>query len=421
MNPGETTSSNAPPPEAKQGAAPDEALNRRDDHFYEELTRTNNELANLQRELARKNAELTAAQIQLQTSERLFRELAENIPEVFWLTDSKNTQVIYVSPLYETVWGRSCESLYSAPTSWLDAVHPEDREQIVVEMKRHSLEKPHDTIYRLVRPDGSIRWMRDRSFPVREESGTVIRVAGIAEDITEMKEAEEALLEANRRLQILSRRRIQVQEDERRRLARDLHDQIGQLLTAANMNLESARRTRARRTINRQLDGTIIILEQILGNVRQISFDLRPPVLDDLGLAPAMRWMLNDSALRAGLISVFIADPDLKRADAESETACYRIGLEALANVLRHAHARKVWLELHNAGNALELVVRDDGIGFDMAGTEKRASCDRLGLVGMQERVTALGGQFKCKSTPGHGTEIRALFPLSLEGIVKLT
>jgi PAS domain S-box-containing protein len=351
-------------------------------------------------------------------SDERFRQLAENISEVFWVWTAApgNAQCLYVSPAYETIWGRTCESLYAFPQSWREALHPEDREWVLAEIARLDLEKANDLTYRILRADQSIRWIRDRIFPVRDANGIVIRFAGIADDITEMKEAEEALRTANRRLQILSRRRIQVQEDERRRLARDLHDQIGQLLTAANINLESARRTRERRTIIRQLDETGLILEQILRQVRQISFDIRPPVLDDLGLAPAMRWMLDDSAARAGLTSEFIADQDLRRADAESETACYRVGLEAVANVLRHAHARKVWLELHNTGNALELVVRDDGIGFDMAGTEKRADRDRLGLVGMHDRATALGGHFECKSTPDHGTEIRALFPLSLEG-----
>jgi two-component system NarL family sensor kinase len=126
-----------------------------------------------------------------------------------------------------------------------------------------------------------------------------------------------------------------------------------------------------------------------------------------------MRWMLDDATERAGLTSEFLADPDLKRGDVESETACYRVGLEAVVNVIRHARARKVSLELHNSGNALALVIKDDGIGFDVAAAEKRAGRDRLGLLGMQERATALGGRFECKSAPGQGTEVHALFPIS--------
>jgi PAS domain S-box-containing protein len=349
----------------------------------------------------------------LRASEQLFRELTGNINEVFWLTDPTNTQMFYVSPAYETVWGRSCESLYTAPKSWMDAVYAEDKEHVLAAVGRQPCAESHDFTYRITRPDGSVRWIRDRGFPVRDESGEAVRFAGLADDITDSKQAEEALNQASRQLRNLSRRRIQVQEDERRHLARELHHHVGQLLTAGTLNLQLARRTKDRRVINGKLDETIAIFEEILQQVRQISFDIRPPVLDDLGLAPAMRWMLDDAAVRTDLASEFFADPDLKRGDVESETACYRVGLEAVLNVIRHARARKVWLELHNAGSALELVVRDDGIGFDVAAAEKRASRDRLGLVGMRERATALGGRFECKSTPGHGTEVRALFPVS--------
>jgi two-component system sensor histidine kinase UhpB len=351
----------------------------------------------------------------LRESEERFRELAENIDEVFWVwtADKENVRLLYVSPAYETIWGRSCKSLYSSPRSWREALHREDKERVLAEIAALDLEKANDLIYRIVRPDQSIRWIRDRIFPVRDTGGAVVRFAGIAEDITENEEADEALRRANRQLRILSRRRIEVQEDERRRLSRELHDQIGQLLTAGNINLQSARKAKDRRSIMKKLDETIAILDQILQQVRQISFEIRPPVLDDLGLAPALRWMVDDAAARAGISAQFLADPNLKRADVESETACYRVGLEAVSNVMRHAQAKKVWVQLRNAGNALELIVRDNGVGFDVADAAKRVRRDRLGLVGMRDRAMAVGGQFECNSTPGRGTELRASFPIS--------
>ncbi len=461
---------------------------------------------------------------------------------MFWVwTPEFNAKLLYVSPAYETIWGRSCESLYASPQSWRDAIHPEDKEWLLERIRELDLKSASDETYRIVRPDGSIRWIRDRIFPVRDAHGAVLQFTGIAEDITESKVAadvvresegkfrqllssnivgvvfwtlqgdivdandfflsmigysrddlrdgkvswknltlpeyvavdqkaidellstgtcqpfekeyvrkdgrsvsvligsallekqkrsgisfimditarkkgEAALQKANRQLQILSRRRVQVQEEERRRLARELHDQIGQLLTAGNINLQSARKAKDRQAINKKLDETTAILEQILKQVRQISFDIRPPVLDDLGLAPATRWMVNDSVARAGVSAEFFVDPNLNRGDVETETACYRVALEAVSNVLRHAQARKVWVELRNAENAFELIVRDDGIGFDIADAERRVRRDRLGLVGMRERATAVGGQFQCTSTPGGGTEIRALFPISANG-----
>ena len=138
----------------------------------------------------RKNAEQA-----LRESEERFRELAENINEVFWVWTATpgNARCLYVSPAYATIWGRSCESLYSSPQSWMEALHPQDKERVLEEGARMDFEKITDWTYRIVRPDQSIRWIRDRIFPVRDRSGVVVRFAGIAQDITESKTIAEAL------------------------------------------------------------------------------------------------------------------------------------------------------------------------------------------------------------------------------------
>ena len=131
--------------------------------------------------------------------------------------------------------------------------------------------------------------------------------------------------------------------------------------------------------------------------------------MDDLGLVPALRWYLDQQAQRADLRVEFFADPALERVDAAIETACFRVAQEALTNVVRHARAQTVSVELHRTPEALHLVVRDDGIGFDVMTAEQGAS---LGLLGMRERVTLLGGELDCKSAPGRGTEVHAFFPV---------
>jgi PAS domain S-box-containing protein len=124
----------------------------------------------------------------LRQSEERFRQLAENIREVFWLSDPEKNQILYISPGYEQIWGRSCESLYSFPRSWLDSIHPDDRERVLVAALTKQVDGQYDVQYRIVRPDGLVRWIRDRAFPVKDTSGTIYRVAGIAEDITEQKQ-----------------------------------------------------------------------------------------------------------------------------------------------------------------------------------------------------------------------------------------
>lgn len=130
----------------------------------------------------------------LSESEARFHDLAESIREVFWITDIDTTMIYYVSPAYEIVWGRSCQSLYDNPRSFLESIHPDDRDRIIRELQHQS--ERYDQDYRIVRPDGTVRWIRDRAFSIRDESGTIIRIAGIAEDVTDRKTMEAALIES---------------------------------------------------------------------------------------------------------------------------------------------------------------------------------------------------------------------------------
>jgi PAS domain S-box-containing protein len=138
------------------------------------------------------------AQHALQASEERFRQLAHHIREVFWMTNPERTEIIYVSPAYEEIWGKSCQSLYADPGSWLESVHPEDRKRVQGTLEFMTLGE-YDEIYRIVRPDGSLRWVQDRAFPVRDDRGKVYRLVGIADDITKRKQAWDALGESEAR------------------------------------------------------------------------------------------------------------------------------------------------------------------------------------------------------------------------------
>ena len=349
----------------------------------------------------------------LRESEERFRELAENINEVFWIWTATpgNARCLYVSPAYETIWGRSCESLYSSPRSWTKALHPNDKEWVLAEIAKLDIEKMNDLTYRIVRPDQSIRWIRDRIFPVRDGKGVVVRLAGIAEDVTKRKEAEEQVRKANRQLRNLSRRRIQEQEDERRRLSRELHDQIGQSLTAAKINVEVVRLTKDPALAER-LDETAAILDQLLGQVRQISLDLRPPMLDDLGLVPALRSFVDEQGRRASVAVRFSAEQVPEKLDAEIQITCFRIAQEAITNAVRHAKATQLEIALRcTHGKKLRLLARDNGIGFDAQ--PKQAQAVDLGLIGIRERAALVGGRARIISSPDKGTTIDVSLPLT--------
>lgn len=136
---------------------------------------------------------------ELHRNEERFRQLAENIEEVFWLVNLEKDQMIYISSGYEKIWGHRCESLYAAPQNWLKAIHPEDRELVHEAALTKQVSGQYDEIYRIQRPDGSIRWIRDRAFPIRDQTGAIYRIAGIAEDITAFKQVEEALRQSEER------------------------------------------------------------------------------------------------------------------------------------------------------------------------------------------------------------------------------
>ena len=150
-------------------------------------------------ELEQEIAERMRAEEALRGSEQLFRQMAESIREMFWMQDGGWKRTLYVSPAYEEVWGRTCQSLYENPRSWIDTVHPDDREEVMVRLEEQLRGMSTDTEFRVARPDGTLRWVRCHAFPIKDHAGEVYRVAGLAEDITERKQAQEALRESEER------------------------------------------------------------------------------------------------------------------------------------------------------------------------------------------------------------------------------
>ncbi len=222
-----------------------------------------------------------------------------------------------------------------------------------------------------------------------------------------------ALESSQEHLRALSRRLLDVQEAERGHLARELHDDIGQALTALKMQLEALAQATEPQARAQRLADCVEMTRHALERVRQISLSLRPLQLDDLGLVAALRSHVDRQATVGGLTPNFDSDQAPRNIPSEIETACFRVAQEAINNVLRHAHAAGLWVRLYTADGRLALCVRDDGDGFDAHAARRRAAEGAsLGLLGMEERAALAGGSFELRTAPGQGTVLLATFPL---------
>lgn len=248
-----------------------------------------------------------------------------------------------------------------------------------------------------------------RHFPEREALTLEEIATQLAAIALERKRTEERLREHAVRLEAFSRRLVEVQEKERRQLARELHDEIGQLLTTLQLALDaSAEGTEEAMQVRR--DEARALIAETLNRVRELSFDLRPAMLDHLGLAPALRWLVERYTTGTGVRVDFQHTGIESRLSPEVETAAYRIVQEALTNVARHAGVKEAAVRLWVTGSILKVQIEDTGIGFDpeITLTTGRAS----GLAGMQERLLLLGGSLEIEATLGSGTHLLAAIPL---------
>jgi PAS domain S-box-containing protein len=603
----------------------------------------------------------------LRQSEERFRQMAENIREVLWMVDATGTKVLYVSPSYKDVWGRSPESIFGHGHKWLDAIHPEDRRRVRTALGGDIPQREFELEFRVVWPDGSVHWIRDRSFPVRDPSGQVERIVGISEDITERRLAAEALLESEERyrqlfnemnvgcallevicdqhgtptdarfvdvnptfeyltgytkesvsekrvlevfpeiqphwverlgrvaltgesvhfegysqvfnkhfavtafrprhgrfaivfaditerkqaqqalegaerkyhsifenamegifqvredgglltanpamanllgyqtseefirevrnieqhwyieprhpsgfipllkqqgaiagfetqmrrkdgtliwvmgsayavrdeggrvlyyegtlrditehkkaeeaLRQLSSQLLHAQDDERRRIARELHDSTGQYLAGVAMNLSWMNQspvavdTETQKVIRESID----LVKRCSSEIRNFSYLLHPPVLDEYGLLAALRWYVQGFSTRSGIRVDLDVPDDLPRLTRHAETALFRVVQECLTNVHRHSGSSRAEIHLHQESGSLTLQVSDTGHGITPLSPEKGGGSARVGvgIAGIRERMRELGGRLEIHSDQC-GTTVTASLPVGLEEV----
>lgn len=361
---------------------------------------------------------------------RRFRTLVDQSVDVIMLVGPTG-ELLYASPAASSVLGYAPGENLGRAT--FELVHPDDLAQV------HALFRdlvtrstgPTRAEFRVRHKDGSWRYLEATGIN-RLDEPAVEAIVVTCRDVTDRRQAEESLRATQSLLQSVldnapivlwavnkegiqqaqreawSRKLIEAQEAERRAVARELHDDFGQVLTALKLNLQRRDRDDAE---------TIALVDSAIARMRELAQDLRPPLLDEFGLEASLRWYVEREAKRAGLDFRLALAPFARRPPIAVETTCFRIAQEALTNVVRHAQARLVEVELSEANGTLLLTVRDDGQGFDVAAARRRAAQGgSQGLLSMQERVTLADGDLHIDSTPSRGTAIRARLPLTARG-----
>ena len=321
-----------------------------------------------------------------------------------WEWDPASGRVVWSEELYR-IYGVSPESFTPSFEGYLERVHPEDRQQAGATVARALSENRGFRFEeRIVRPDGSLRYLRTHGEVVRDESGHAVKMLGACLDITEQKAFEKSL-------QALTRRLVQAEEIERRRIARELHDRVGQNLSALNINLDIVlAQLKAPAELVRRLEDSLALVDGTLQSIENVMADLRPPLLEEYGLGAALAWYAQEFSQRTG-VRVSVSDPHEagKPLRQEAAVALFRIAQEALNNIAKHARAKTANVVLDKDSQEVALCVSDDGCGFDVA---KGAASGRWGMSTMRERAEAAGGRLTIDSHAGRGTSVRATVPL---------
>jgi PAS domain S-box-containing protein len=343
----------------------------------------------------------------LQSNEELFKQFVEEIDQVFWMTSPDKSQLLYISPAYETIWGRTCDSLYASRYGWLDAIHPDDRELIMRAAMTTQVDGKYDHEYRIVQPDGSIRWIRDRAFPIRDASGNVYRIAGVAQDITDGKQLLETQQRNFMERERLEREILEISDREQRRIGQDLHDSICQQLvsTAFASNLLSQKLATiapGEADAARKIAGWI---DEAISQTRILARGLYPVKLEADGLASALQELAEYVANRFGIACELENADEILVADNKVATHVYRIAQEAVTNAVKHSQADRIRVSLANEDRNVSMEVQDNGVGIPDGIT------NGMGLYIMQYRTRIIGGNLMIKRGSNGGTVVVSTFP----------
>lgn len=338
--------------------------------------------------------------------EQLLPAISELAPMAIWI--AKDDEIVFANRACATLFGIQDEkslvgrSIYALlrPES-----HATIRRHIDSTLSGQShLASVQETIAKL---DGSVREVEIVMVPMPDHGKTTLQM--VINDVTRRREEASLLEQSRNQLRQLSANAVEAREEERHRIARELHDELGQRLTALKMDLSSLRVGVSAQGYGPRIDNMLGMLDDTVASVRRIATDLRPLMLDDLGLNAAIRWLVRDAAKRMGIkvnVQLGEGDPPLSK---RASIALYRMVQEALTNVARHARATDVQVQMQQRNGEVVLSVRDNGVGFPKQPTLREGS---YGLMGIRERAYMLGGNLEVENPPGGGGCVTVHLPI---------
>ena len=348
-------------------------------------------------------------------SQLFVRRITDATPNLLYLYDVIEDQIVYINPLVNDILGYTREEVRKMGGGFYRSVlHPDDLEDYQSFRQRVSESKEGDVIeheYRMRTKQEEWRWFHSRDVVFkRTHDGLLKLILGTAADVTERKKAEDELRRSREQLRNLLAHAQSVREEERTRISREIHDELGQALTAMKMDLSwiIRRLDPAQDTLHRKAQDMSKLIDMNIQTVKRISSELRPGLLDVLGLAAALEWQIKEFHERTGIKSTLKVTPPDISPDREITTTIFRIFQETLTNVARHAAAARVAVTLENKDHCIILRVKDNGRGI----TEREISSPTsIGLMGMRERVNFLGGEITIKGAKNKGTTVSVVLP----------
>ena len=345
----------------------------------------------------------------LSQAEERARQLVESIQAIVW-RGSPDYKFTFVSKEAELILGYSADDWLKDEEFWRRHLHAEDRDWAVSYGIDHAARgEDHSYDFRMIAADGRTVWFRN-VVRVLSQNHQPQELVGVMIDITSQKESEEQVRKSREQLRALSAHLQYIREEERTRIAREIHDELGQVLTALKMDLSllnhgllESSESMPRFRLMEEIASMRRLVDRTIQTVRRISTELRPEVLDHLDLRAAMEWQIQEFQVRSGIICEFRSNVDTIDLDRDSATALFRIFQEAMTNVARHANASRVNIGIVQTDDSLLMEVSDNGRGI----TESNIANSRsFGILGIRERALLLGGEVDIKGVPGQGTTL---------------